>query len=158
MTDLSTPPRARNLDPRQLARALHAHAQGNPAVYQGRRADGVGAGCNYPALLHGVCFGFRWAGRMMGDLPYLSFLAPGLIMMSMAQNAFANTSSSIVISKVQGNIVDVLMPPLSALELTTGYTLGGIARGLAVGLASMIVLVPFASLRSRIPATSSITR
>jgi ABC-2 type transport system permease protein len=83
------------------------------------------------------------AQRMIGDVPYLSFLAPGLIMMSMAQNAFANTSSSIVISKVQGNIVDVLMPPLSALELTVGFVVGGIARGLAVGGASIIVLLIF---------------
>jgi ABC-2 type transport system permease protein len=86
------------------------------------------------------------ANRMVGDVPYLSFLIPGLIMMSMAQNAFANTSSSIVISKVQGNIVDVLMPPLSALELTVGYTAGGVARGLAVGAVSILVLVPFAHL------------
>ena len=78
--------------------------------------------------------------RMIGDVPYLRFLAPGLIMMSMAQNAFANTSSSIVISKVQGNIVDVLMPPLSPIEFTLGYTLGGIARGLAVGSVSVLAL------------------
>jgi ABC-2 type transport system permease protein len=80
------------------------------------------------------------AQRTIGNVPYLSFLAPGLIMMSMAQNAFSNTSSSIVISKVQGNIVDVLMPPLSPIELTLGYTLGGIARGLAVGAVSILVL------------------
>lgn len=84
--------------------------------------------------------------RMIGDVPYLMFLAPGLIMMSMAQNAFANTSSSLVISKVQGNIVDVLMPPLSAMELTLGYTLGGIARGLIVGLASLLVLEVFSDI------------
>ena len=81
--------------------------------------------------------------RMIGDVPYMAFLAPGLVMMSMAQNAFANTSSSLVISKVQGNIVDVLMPPLSAFELTAGYTLGGIARGLVVGLVSILTLEVF---------------
>ncbi|MDX2028892.1 MAG: ABC transporter permease [Alphaproteobacteria bacterium] len=86
------------------------------------------------------------AQRMIGDTPYLMFLAPGLVMMSMAQNAFANTSSSLVISKVQGNIVDVLMPPLSALELTLGYTLGGIARGLVVGVVSILVLIFFLSM------------
>jgi len=80
------------------------------------------------------------AQRMIGATPYMAFLAPGLIMMSMAQNAFANTSSSMVISKVQGNIVDVLMPPLSPMELTLGYTLGGIARGLVVGFVSILVL------------------
>jgi ABC-2 type transport system permease protein len=70
----------------------------------------------------------------------MAFLAPGLIMMSMAQNAFANTSSSMVISKVQGNIVDVLMPPLSYFEFATGYILGGIIRGLAVGIVSILCL------------------
>ena len=93
-------------------------------------------------LLFYIVFAFALGGnqRSIGDTPYLAFLAPGLIMMSMAQNAFANTSSSLVISKVQGNIVDVLMPPLSAFELTVGYTIGGIARGVAVGLVSVICL------------------
>jgi ABC-2 type transport system permease protein len=86
----------------------------------------------------------------VGGQTYLFFLAPGLIMMSMAQNAFANTSSSIVISKVQGNIVDVLMPPLSPLELTAGYTLGGIARGLIVGIVSIGALSFFV----QIPVTN----
>jgi ABC-2 type transport system permease protein len=88
--------------------------------------------------------------RVLGPVPYLDFLAPGLIMMSMVQNAFANTSSSIVISKVQGNIVDVLMPPLSPMELTVGYTLGGIARGLIVGLVSIGALAFFVEM----PVTS----
>ncbi len=79
-------------------------------------------------------------GREVDGISYMAFLAPGLIMMSMAQNAFANTSSSFVISKVQGNIVDVLMPPLSPLELTLGYTLGGVARGVVVGAVSVPVL------------------
>jgi ABC-2 type transport system permease protein len=77
--------------------------------------------------------------------PFLQFLAPGLTMMAVAQNAFANTSSSIIISKVQGNIVDTLMPPLSAFELTAGFALGGVTRGLAVGLAvalAMAIFVP----------------
>jgi ABC-2 type transport system permease protein len=81
--------------------------------------------------------------RTVHDIPFLIFLPPGLIMMSMAQNAFANTSSSLVISKVQGNIVDTLMAPLSPFEFTLGYTLGGIARGLCVGIASIMCLVIF---------------
>ena len=84
------------------------------------------------------------AQRMIGSVGYMAFLAPGLIMMSMAQNAFANTSSSLVISKVQGNIVDVLMPPLSPMELTIAYTFGGVARGLVVGLVSVAALAVFA--------------
>lgn len=71
-----------------------------------------------------------------GDVPYAQFLAPGLIMMTMIQNSFANTSSSILISKVQGNIVDVLMPPLSETELTIGFAAGGVSRGVIVGLSA----------------------
>jgi ABC-2 type transport system permease protein len=81
----------------------------------------------------------------IGDVPFRSFLAPGLIMMAMVQNAFANTSSSIMIAKIQGNIVDTLMPPLSPGELTCGFALGGMTRGLAVGLVmwgALAILLP----------------
>ena len=81
----------------------------------------------------------------VGGVSYAQFLAPGLIMMAMVQNAFANTSSSIVIAKVQGNIVDILMPPLSPSELTLGIAGGGVTRGLLVGLVvglAMWVFVP----------------
>lgn len=71
----------------------------------------------------------------IGGVSFMEFLAPGLIMMTMVQNAFANTSSSVLISKVQGNIVDVLMPPLSAGELAVGIAGGGVTRGLVVGVA-----------------------
>lgn len=83
--------------------------------------------------------------RTVGDIPFLRFLGPGLIIMAMVQNAFANTSSSVVISKVQGNIVDILMPPLSSLELALGYVLGGVTRGLLVGFvtgAAIWIFVP----------------
>jgi len=76
-------------------------------------------------------------------VPYAQFLAPGLMMMTLVQNAFANTSSSLLISKVQGNIVDVLMPPLSPAELTLGYALGGVTRGLLVAFAVWVALTPF---------------
>jgi ABC-2 type transport system permease protein len=59
----------------------------------------------------------------VGGVPYEQFLAPGLIMMAITQNAFANTSSSLIIAKVQGNIVDLLMPPLSPLEQTVAVVL-----------------------------------
>ncbi|MBF0327102.1 ABC transporter permease [Magnetospirillum moscoviense] len=76
-------------------------------------------------------------GRVAADVhgvAFSEFLAPGLIMMAMVQNAFANTSSSLIIAKVQGNIVDMLMPPLSPIEQTVAVALGGVARGLLVGL------------------------
>ncbi len=84
-------------------------------------------------------------GRQIAGGPFLEFLAPGLVMMAMTQNAFANTTSSIMISKMQGNIIDLLMPPLNAMELTMGLALGGLTRGLAVGIvvtAAMAFFVP----------------
>ncbi len=100
-------------------------------------------------LLFFSVFSFSIAGgASMGALraQSLSFIAPGLVMMMMAQNAFMNTCSSLVLSKVQGNIVDVLMPPLSSLELTIAYAVGGTVRGLIVGLmavAGLVFFVPF---------------
>jgi ABC-2 type transport system permease protein len=86
------------------------------------------------------------ARRMIGDLPYLTFLAPGLIMMAIVQNAFANTSSAILIAKVQGNIVDYLMPPLSPGELVFGVVAGGVTRGVLVGIVVALAMIPFVGL------------
>ena len=72
-------------------------------------------------------------GDVMG-VPFMTFLAPGILTMTVIQNAFANTSSSLASAKVQGNIVDTLMPPLSAAELVTGYIGGAIARGALVAV------------------------
>ena len=72
---------------------------------------------------------------------FSEFLAPGLICMAIMQNAFANTSSSILISKVQGNIVDILMTPLTEYELTFSYSLGGVTRGLLVGLSVTLAII-----------------
>ena len=80
-------------------------------------------------------------GEVQGT-PFALFLAPGILMMTVIQNAFANTSSSMVISKVQGNIVDTLMPPLSAGEIVTGYVLGGVTRGLACAVAIGLLVFP----------------
>lgn len=96
---------------------------------------------------------FGGAGRSVGAIPYMEFLAPGLIMMTMAQNAFANSSSSVVISKIQGNIVDVLMPPLSSFEIFAGYITASMVRGLIVGTAAVIVLSAFAPIHIRAPGT-----
>ena len=74
------------------------------------------------------------AVETINGVPFVVFLAPGLIMMAIIQNAFANTTSSMMISKIQGNIVDMLMPPLSPGELTLGYALGGMTRGLVVAV------------------------
>lgn len=74
---------------------------------------------------------------------FSQFLAPGLIMMAMVQNAFANTSSSLVISKIQGNIVDVLMPPINETEFVVAYAAAGMTRGLVVGASVGIVMAFF---------------
>ncbi len=81
--------------------------------------------------------------RMAGSVPFLEFLAPGLVMMAMAQNAFANTSSSVIIAKIQGSIVDVLMPPLAPWELALAYVGGGITRGILVGVVTFVAIRPF---------------
>ena len=78
--------------------------------------------------------------NVVGGVPFLVFLVPGLIMMAIAQNAFGNTSSSIVVAKIQGNIVDTLMPPFSADELTLAIALGGATRGIAVGLSVAVAM------------------
>lgn len=104
-------------------------------------------------LLYYAIFALAFGGiaKHIGDVPFLTFLAPGLIMMTMVQNAFANTSSSIVISKVQGNIVDVLMPPLSELEILAGYLLGAIFRGIVVGAVTGAVVMFFVPLQIHSP-------
>jgi ABC-2 type transport system permease protein len=92
---------------------------------------------------------FEGSGRSIAGIDYMIFLAPGLVMMTMVQNAFANTSSSLLISKVQRNIVDILMPPLSPMEILLGYTAGGVARGLLVGLVTMLAMMLYADIQIR---------
>jgi ABC-2 type transport system permease protein len=72
--------------------------------------------------------------QVFPGVSYISFLIPGLVMMSILQNAFANGSSSLVQSKVTGNLVFVLLPPLSPLEIFGAYVLAAVVRGLLVGL------------------------
>lgn len=90
--------------------------------------------------------------QMPGGTTYTAFLIPGLVMMSVLQNAFANTSSSLIQSKITGNIVFVLMPPLSHLAFFGAYVLAAMVRGLAVGLGVFIVTCAFAPLSFAHPA------
>ncbi|MEC7304603.1 MAG: ABC transporter permease [Pseudomonadota bacterium] len=96
-------------------------------------------------MVFAVAVGDR--AQLAGDVGFISFLVPGLVMMTVLQNAFANSSSSLVVSKVQGNIVDLLMPPIGPGELLVGLALGGMSRGLAVGLLAALVLGVFAGLQ-----------
>jgi len=95
-------------------------------------------------IIFSLAIGTR-RGDIMG-VPFTHFIAPGVLMMTVIQNAFTNTASSITVSKVQGNIVDTLMPPLSPLELVVGYVIGGVLRGLMVALAVAAVIFPFLGL------------
>ncbi len=74
------------------------------------------------------------------------FIAPGLIMMTMLQNSFANSASSIGQSKFQGNIVDVLMAPLNSVELALGYIIGSVIRGIICGIVTTIGVLVFVPL------------
>ena len=77
---------------------------------------------------------------------YTAFLVPGLVMMSMLQNAFANSSSSLIQSKITGNIVFMLLPPLSYLEFFAAYLLASVVRGVVVGLGVFVVTLVFTQL------------
>jgi len=80
-------------------------------------------------------------GRLVMGYPLADFLAPGLIMMGMMQNAFANASFSLLVGKVQGTIVDYLMPPLSTGELLTAMTAAAVTRAALIGIAVWTVML-----------------
>ncbi|RBP49662.1 ABC transporter permease [Arenicella xantha] len=87
------------------------------------------------ALLYLLVFGHVLEGRVevFEGVSYTQFLIPGLLMMTVIQNAFANTSSSLIQSKVMGSIIFILLPPFSALEMFLAYIGAAVMRGLAVG-------------------------
>ncbi|MDA7981744.1 MAG: ABC transporter permease [Alphaproteobacteria bacterium] len=97
------------------------------------------------ALLFLAIFTFALGRSGIGPLgfSYTAFLIPGLVMMSVMQNAFANTSSSLMTAKFQGNIVDLLMPPLGPAEILVGLVTGGVVRGLVVAAVAFLALSAF---------------
>jgi ABC-2 type transport system permease protein len=80
-------------------------------------------------------------GRTILGVPFANFLAPGLIVMAMLQNAFANSSFSLLVGKIQGNIVDYLMPPLSTGELIAGLIGASVTRAFLVGIAVWLAML-----------------
>lgn len=92
-------------------------------------------------------------GRTVMGVPFANFLAPGLIVMAMIQNAFANASFSLLVGKIQGNIVDYLMPPLSTVELIVGLVGASVTRAFLVGFAVWLVMLawPGVSVEMRFP-------
>jgi ABC-2 type transport system permease protein len=100
------------------------------------------------ALLYLLIFSHVLGGRVevYPGVPYTVFLIPGLIMMSVLQNAFANSSSSLIQSKVMGSIIFVLLTPLSYLEFFLAFLAASIIRGLVVGLSIYLVAICFIDL------------
>jgi len=100
------------------------------------------------AMLYLLIFGHVLEGRVQvyQSLSYTAFLIPGLVMMSVLQNAFANSSSSLIQSKITGNLVFILLTPLSHWEIFSAYVLASMVRGLVVGAGVFAVTVWFADL------------
>jgi len=100
------------------------------------------------AVLYLVIFGYTLEGRVRvyENASYTAFLLPGLVMMSVLQNPFANSSSSLIQSKITGNLIFILLPPISYVEFFCAYVLASIARGLTVGLGVFAATVWFVEL------------
>ncbi|MGH1359746.1 MAG: ABC transporter permease [Burkholderiaceae bacterium] len=99
------------------------------------------------SLLYLMIFAHVLQGKVtvFAGVDYTQFLAPGLVMMAILQNSFANTASSMVQSKITGNIVFVLLPPLSHLEIMLAYIIASMIRGLVVGAGVLLVTFMFAA-------------
>jgi ABC-2 type transport system permease protein len=100
------------------------------------------------AMLYLLIFGHVLEAHVQvyPDVRYTAFLVPGLVMMSVLQNAFANSSSSLIQSKITGNLVFVLLPPLSHWDLFAAYVLAAVVRGLAVGAGVFLITTWFTDL------------
>jgi len=105
------------------------------------------------ALLYLVVFAYALGDRVrvFEQVSYAQFLVPGLVMMSVLQNAFANSSSSLIQSKISGNLVFMMLPPISYLEFFGAYVLASMLRGLVVGAGVLLATVWFVELRVAAP-------
>ena len=99
------------------------------------------------AVLYLLIFGHVLEGHVQPypGVNYTAFLVPGLVMMTVLQNAFANSSSSLIQSKITGNIVFVLLPPISYREFYSAYVIAAVLRGAMCGLGVLLVSLPFVS-------------
>ncbi|HEY0586984.1 MAG TPA: ABC transporter permease [Pseudoduganella sp.] len=105
------------------------------------------------AMLYLLIFGHVLSGRVevYPGVTYTAFLIPGLVMMSVLQNAFANSSSSLIQSKITGNLVFVLLTPLSHWEIFSAYVLASMVRGITVGFGVFAITAWFAHLSFTAP-------
>ena len=148
MRDLTEP--VRSLEPRRYAGAnwLGLWALYLKEIRRFWKVGGQTLGAPVvTSLLYMMVFAVATSGaRPTGGLPFVTFMAPGLVMMTMLNNAFANSSSSLLQAKMQGLTQDFLTPPLSPGELTAGFALGAITRGVIVGVVTWLCVMPFAHL------------
>jgi ABC-2 type transport system permease protein len=100
------------------------------------------------SLLYMLVFAVATSGArpQINGVPFVAFVAPGLIMMTVLNNAFANSSSSLLQMKMQGLTQDILTPPLSPGELSMGFVLGAMTRGVLVGVVTWLAVMPFSHL------------
>ena len=105
------------------------------------------------AILYMIIFGHALEGRVQvfDGVGYSAFLVPGLVMMSVLQNAFANSASSLMQSKITGNIVFILLAPISYLEFFWAYVAASVARGVVVGAGVLACTAGFVELRLAAP-------
>ncbi len=105
------------------------------------------------AMLYLLIFGHVLEGRVevYPGVSYTAFLVPGLVMMSVLQNAFANASSSLIQSKITGNLVFILLPPLSHWEILLAYVAASVVRGVVVGAGVFAITAWFAHLSFAAP-------
>jgi ABC-2 type transport system permease protein len=105
------------------------------------------------SMLYLLIFGNVLEGRveMLEGVTYTAFLIPGLVMMSVLQNSFANSSSSLIQSKITGNLVFILLPPLSHWEIISAYVAASVVRGIAVGGGVFLVTAWFTHLAFTAP-------
>ncbi len=105
------------------------------------------------ALLYLLIFGEALGSRIspFHGIPFVEFLIPGLVMMGVINHSFQNTASSLLVSKYEGNIVDLLVAPMSHGEILMGYAVGGVVRGLLVGIVTYVAAIPFALVPVRNP-------
>lgn len=105
------------------------------------------------AVLYLLIFGHVLEDRVeaFAGVGYTAFLIPGLVMMSILQNAFANSSSSLIQSKIMGNLIFILLPPFSHWQLFGAYVVASVVRGLVVGLGVFAITVWFAPLTFKAP-------
>lgn len=105
------------------------------------------------ALLYLVVFAYALGDRVsvFPGVSYVQFLVPGLVMMSVLQNAFANSSSSLIQSKITGNLVFMMLPPISYIEFFGAYVIASVVRGIVVGTGVLAVTLWFVDLRVAAP-------